>query len=98
MSLLMNDCRKDLEESLDYLAEYWQEDLEVELDDTEARLEDVAPDVFEEESSWRSKLEEEYLKYHRWFREHNIRVPEPEWRSRYVEEIIGLGYATTLGD
>jgi hypothetical protein len=98
MSLLMNDCRKDLEESLDYLAEFWQEDLELEPDDSESRLEDVAPDVFEEESSWRAKLEEEYLKYHHWFREHNMRIPEPEWRSRYVEEIIGLGYTTALGD
>ena len=98
MGLLMNDCRKDLEECLDYLAEYWQEDLDIEPDDAEARLEDVAPDVFKEEVEWRSRLEEEYLSYHRWFRERNIRVPEPEWRSRYVEEIIGLGYETTLGD
>ncbi len=98
MSLLMNDCRKDLEECLDYLAEYWQEDLEVEFENAEARLEDVAPDVFEEESSWRARLEEEYLSYHRWFREHKARIPDAEWRSHYVEEIIGLGYSTTLGD
>ncbi|HEY7270889.1 MAG TPA: hypothetical protein VH951_13775 [Dehalococcoidia bacterium] len=98
MTLLMNDCRKDLEECLDYLAEYWQEDLEVDPEEADARLEDVAPDIYEEESTWRSKLEEEYLSYHRWFRERRIHIPEPEWRSRYVEEIIGLGYSTVLGD
>jgi hypothetical protein len=98
MTLLLNDCRKDLEECLDYLAEYWQEDLDVDPEEAAARLEDVAPDIFEEESAWRSKLEEEYLRYHRWFRENHIRVPEPEWRARYVEEIISLGYTTALGD
>jgi hypothetical protein len=98
MALLMNDCRKDLEECLDYLAEYWQEDLDLDPDEVTARLEEVAPDIFEEETAWRLRLEEEYLRYHRWFREHNLRVPEPEWRSRYVEEIIALGYTTTLGD
>jgi hypothetical protein len=98
MTLLMQDCRKDMEECLDYLAEFWQEDLDVAPEEVTARLEDVAPDIFEDETSWRARLEEEYLSYHHWFREHNVRVPEPEWRSQYVEEIIGLGYATTLGD
>ena len=98
MTMLMLDCRKDLEESLDYLAEFWQEDLDVEPEDTASRLEDVAPEIFEDENSWRARLEEEYLTYHRWFREHATRVPEPEWRSHYVEEIIQLGYKTTLGD
>jgi hypothetical protein len=98
MTLLVQDCRKDLEECLDYLADYWQEDLDIPPEEIAARLEDIAPDVFEEETAWRSRLEEEYLNYHRWFREHNIRVPEPEWRAQYVEEVIGLGYHTTLGD
>jgi hypothetical protein len=98
MSLLLNDCRKDLEECLDYLADYWQEDLEVEPENVEARLEEVDPEVFEEETAWRTKLEEEYLTYHHWFREHNIRIPEPEWRGRYVEELIAIGYGTLLGD
>jgi len=98
MTLLLNDCRKDLEECLDYLADYWQEDLDVDPEETGSRLEDVAPDVFEEENAWRTRLEEEYLGYHRWFREHNLHVPEPEWRGRYVEEVIGLGYSTLLGD
>jgi hypothetical protein len=98
MSLLINDCRKDLEDCLDYLADYWQEDLDISPEEMGSRLEDVAPDVFEEETSWRARLEEEYLTYHRWFREHNHRVPEPEWRAQFVEEVIGLGYTTTLGD
>ncbi len=46
----------------------------------------------------RARLEDEYLGYHRWFRDHNIRVPEPEWRAQYVEEVIGLNYTTALGD
>jgi hypothetical protein len=98
MTLLMEDCRKDLEESLDYLADYWQEDLDLGPEDAGARLEEVAPDVFEEETAWRARLEEEYLRYHRWFREHNLRIPEPEWRAHYVEEVIGLNYTTVLGD
>jgi hypothetical protein len=98
MALLMEDCRKDLEECLDYIADYWQEDLDVPPEDVTARLEDVAPEVFEEETSWRGRLEEEYLSYHRWFREHSLRIPEPEWRAHYVEEVIGLGYPTSLGD
>jgi hypothetical protein len=98
MHLLMQDCRKDLEECLDYLADYWQEDLDISPEEMNERLEDIAPDVFEEETSWRARLEEEYLTYHRWFREHNMRVPEPEWRAHYVEEVINLGYPTTLGD
>jgi hypothetical protein len=98
MTLLLQDCRKDMEECLDYLAEFWQEDLDVAPEEVTARLEDVAPDIFEDETSWRARLEEEYLSYHHWFRTHNVRIPEPEWRSQYVEEIIGLGYTTTLGD
>lgn len=98
MTLLMEDCRKDLEECLDYIADFWQEDLDVPPEDTASRLEDVAPEVFEEETSWRGRLEEEYLSYHRWFREHNLRIPDPEWRAHYVEEVIGLGYPTSLGD
>jgi hypothetical protein len=98
MTLLINDCRKDLEECLDYLIDYWQEDLDVDPQEVGARLEDVAPDVFEEETEWRQRLEEEYLSYHHWFREHHLRIPDPEWRSHYVEEIIGLNYTTLLGD
>ncbi len=98
MMLLMTDCRKDLDECLDYLAEDWQEDLDVGPEEVAARIEDVAPEVFEEETAWRSRLEEEYLQYHHWFREQNIRIADPEWRSQYVEEVIGLGYQTSLGD
>lgn len=98
MGMLLNDCRKDLEDCLDYLADYWQEDLDVDPAEAEGRLEEVDPDVFAEEDAWRRRLEEEYLSYHRWFREHNIRTPNPGWRSEYVEEIVALGYTTVLGD
>ena len=98
MALLVNDCRKDLEECLDYLADYWQEELEVDPDAEDSRLEKVAPDVFAEEDAWRARLEEEFLSYHRWFREHGLRIPDAGWRSDYVEEIIALGYTTLLGD
>jgi hypothetical protein len=54
--------------------------------------------IFAEEDQWRTQLEEEYLGYHRWFREHNTRIPNPGWRSEYVEEIVGLGYKTLLGN
>lgn len=98
MSMLMGECRRDLEECLDYLAEYWREDLEIPPEEMERRFEEVAPEAFEEEDRWRRRLEEEYLSYHRWFREHHSPVPDPGWRSDYVEEIIALGYPTLLGD
>jgi hypothetical protein len=98
MGLLITDCRKDLEECLDYLMEFWQEDLEVPPEDMDKRLEEYDPQAFEEEDSSRRRLEEEYLTYHRWFREHTIRIPEPGWRNEYVEDILALGYNTLLGD
>jgi hypothetical protein len=98
MSLLVNDCRKDLEDCLDYLADYWQEDLDVDPSEMDARLEEIEPDIFAEEDAWRRKLEEEYLSYHRWYRDHNVRIPNAGWRSEYVEEIVALGYKTLLGD
>ena len=98
MAMLLNDCRKDLEECLDYLAEYWQEDLDVPPDEIDKRLEEFDPETFGEEDEARRRLEEEYLNYHRWFRDRGIRIPDPAWRSEYAEEIIGLGYTTLLGD
>src|SRR4051812_30947365 len=59
MTLLIQDCRKELDDCLDYLADYWQEDLDVDPEVTDSRLEDVAPDVFKDESEIRSELERE---------------------------------------
>ena len=98
MTLLVTDCRKDLDEALDYLAEFWQDDLDVAPEETSKRLEDYDAETFSEETDARRRLEEEYLNYHRWFREHNIRIPEPGWRAEYAEDILGLGYETLLGD
>jgi len=97
MVMLMDDCRKDLEDCLDYLTDYWHEDLEIDPDEV-GRLEELAPDVFAEEDAWRQRLEEEYLSYQRWFRANGLRVPNAGWRSEYVEEIVALGYTTRLGD
>jgi hypothetical protein len=98
MVMLITDCRKDLEDCLEYLAGYWQEDLDVPPEEAHKRLEEYDPEVFAEEDESRRQLEEEYLTYHRWFREHGVRIPDPGWRSEYVEEIIALGYTTLLGD
>jgi hypothetical protein len=98
LGLLVTDCRKDLEDCLDYLADYWQEDLDVDPNDTTARLEEVDPEIFAEEDAWRRKLEEEYLTLHRRFREKGVRIPNPGWRGEYVEEILSLGYTTLLGE
>jgi hypothetical protein len=62
------------------------------------RFEEIEPDMFEEEDSWRRYVEERYLRVHSWLREHHIAIPNPGWRSEYVEEIIGAGYGTQLGD
>ena len=98
MGMLLNECRRELEESLDFLAEYWREDLEVEFDDLNKPLEEIDPETFADEDTWRKRLEEEDLSLHRWFRQRNKRIPDPGWRAEYSEEIIGLGYTTLLGD
>ncbi len=94
----MLDCRRDLEESLDYLAEYWRDDFDLDEEDLDRPLDEVDPDTFAEENEWRRRLEEEYLRYHREFRERDRRIPNPGWRSEYVEELRALGYDTLLGD
>ncbi len=94
----MLDCRRDLEESLDYLAEYWRDDFDLSEDELDRSLEEVDPNVFGEEAEWRERLEEEYLRYHEEFRNRHQRIPNAGWRAEYVEEIIALGYETKLGD
>lgn len=98
MTALLEECRRQLEETLDYLAEYWREDLDIDPEEMEERLEDVDPELFQEEDSWRRYLEEQYLKLHAWFRQRGLPIPNPGWRSEYVEDIIALGYKTLLGD
>jgi len=68
MILMMQDCRDDISESLEFVREYWQEEFDIEPEYLDSRLEDFAPDVFEEENAYRADLEDEYLTYHRWFR------------------------------
>src|SRR5688572_29127291 len=98
MAIMMDECRHNLEESIDYLAGYWKEDAEIEYEDMEKRLDEVDPDLFKEEDSWRMRLEEEYLQLHRWFRERHVPIPDPCWRRQYGEEVIAPGYTTRLGD
>jgi hypothetical protein len=98
MAAMLDECRRNLEESIDYLATYWKEEADVEYEEMQKRLDEVDPDLFREEDSWRMRLEEEYLQMHRWFREHHVPVPDPGWRSQYVEDVIALGYSTLLGD
>ncbi|MEE8347010.1 MAG: hypothetical protein V3S20_06660 [Dehalococcoidia bacterium] len=98
MLALIEECRRALEESLDYLADYWREDLDIDPDEVDKRLEEMEPDLFAEEDTWRHYVEERYLKMHAWLRERHIPVPDPGWRSEYVEEVITAGYTTLLGD
>ena len=98
MSVLMEECRRNLDESVDYLATFWKEDAEIEYEDMAKSLSEVDPELFKEEDSWRLRLEEEYLTLHRWFRDHQRGIPDPGWRSQYAEDVIGLGYQTLLGD
>ena len=92
------DCRRDLEEALDYLAEYWRDEADLSPDQIDARMEEVDPESFAEEQAWRERLEQEYLRYHQEFRRINRRIPQPGWRAEYVEELVALGYPTLLGD
>lgn len=94
----MLDVRRDLEESLDYLAEYWRDDFEITEHDLDRPMEKVEPEAFREEVEWRDQLEDEYLQYHIAFRDRGHRIPQPGWRAEYVEEILALGYPTKLGE
>ena len=98
MGVQLDETRRNLEESLDYLSTYWKEEAEIEFADMSRKLEEVDPDTFREEDGWRARMEEEYLRIHRWFREHRVRVPDPGWRSQYVEDVVALGYTSRLGD
>jgi len=94
----MLDCRRDLEDSLDYLAEYWRDEFDLDDEHFDRPFEEVDPDAFREETEWRGRLEEEYLRYHEEFRRLRRRIPAPGWRAEYAEEIRALGYETALGD
>ncbi len=98
MNALLEECRRGLEETLDYLADFWREDLDIDPEEMDKRLEEVDADLFDEENNWRHYLEEQYLKIHQWFRERHSAIANPGWRSEYVEDIIALGYPTLLGD
>ncbi|GIW17166.1 hypothetical protein [Tepidiforma sp.] len=98
MTMMLEECRRNLEDSIDYLSTYWKEETDVSYDEMKKGLHEVDPELFREEDAWRMRLEEEYLQLHRWFREHGVPIPDPGWRSQYVEEVIGLGYTTLLGD
>jgi hypothetical protein len=98
MLALLEECRRTLDESLDYIVEYWREDLDIDPEEIDKRLEEVEPDLFEEEDSWRRYVEEQYLKVHSWLREHHIPIPDAGWRSEYVEGVVGASYNTLLGD
>ncbi len=98
MIALLEECRRTVDESLDYITDYWREDLDIDPDDMDKRLEQVEPDLFEEEDTWRRYVEDRYLKAHYWLRERHIAIPDPGWRSEYVEEVIAAGYTTILGD
>jgi hypothetical protein len=92
------DCRTDLDESANYLAEYWREDPDLTDEELDGTLEEVNPELFAEEQTLRAHLEQEYLGYHRELRARRRRIPDPGWRSGYVEDIRELGYDTALGD
>lgn len=98
MLAFLDECRRALDESLDYISDFWREDLDVDPKDAGERLEDVEPELFEEEDGWRRYVEEQYLKVHAWLRDHEMPIPNPGWRSEYVEEVIAAGYTTRLGD
>lgn len=98
MLALLDECRRCLEESLDYIADYWREDLDIDPQHMDKRFEEIEPGLFEDEESWRRYVEERYLQVHAWLREHHTPIPNPGWRSEYAEEVIGAGYTTLLGD
>src|SRR5690606_37235250 len=91
MGVLLDECRTNLEESMGYLRTCWKEEDAVEFEDAQLGRDVVDPELFREEDGWRHRLEEEYLQILRWFREPPVPVPDPGWRSQYVEHVIALG-------
>lgn len=92
------DCRSDLDESANYLSEYWLDEPDLTDEQLDGTPEEANPEVFAEEEALRRDLEDEYLRYHRELRARGRRIPDPGWRSSYVEDIRELGYDTLLGD
>lgn len=92
------DCRVDLDEALQFLAEYWRDDPDLTDDQLDGTLEQANPELFAHETEARHQLELEYLRYHQELRARLQRIPDPGWRSTYVEDIRDLGYETILGD
>jgi hypothetical protein len=43
-------------------------------------------------------LEDQYLSLHRAFRRRGYAIPNPGWRSAYVERVINCGVPSKLGD
>ena len=79
-------------------AEDWRDDYDLGEDELDESLAVVDPELFAEHRKRQHELEEGFLHYHREFRARKQRVPEPGWRSEYVEEVANLGYETLLGD
>ena len=95
----MLDCRRDLEDALDYVADLWRDDFELETESLEQGLEDVAPEVFRDETTlartpWRPSTSATT----RSSAGGHAASPTPGWRSEYVEELRALGYETLLGE
>jgi hypothetical protein len=55
MVMILQECRRELEECLDYLADYWMEDLDIDPTEMDRRLEEIAPDIFDEEDAARRR-------------------------------------------
>ncbi len=92
------DCRTELDDSANFLTEYWRDEPGLTDEQLDGSFEDANPELFAEEEELRRQLEQEYLGYHRELRARHRRIPDPGWRSSYVEDIRELGYHTELGD
>ena len=99
MGVLLDECRRNLEDSIDYLATYWKEEIEVDYDDMAEGARRSRPGAFQ----GRRRVA---------FAARRGVPPAPPLVPRapcahpgsrggaanYVEEVIGLGYTTLLGD
>jgi hypothetical protein len=61
MTMLIEDCRADMDDCLSFLAEGWLEELDVNPEEMNSRLETIAPHIFEDESADRAEFEAEFL-------------------------------------
>ena len=99
MGVQLDECRRNLEESLDYLSTYWKEEAEIEFADMSRKLEEVDPDTFREEDGWAGPPDGGRVLCASTAvisdRQRACAVPTQAGASQYVKTLVALGYTSS---